>query len=121
MGCSYQLTEYGIDASVLVLRMCLEQVNKREGEVQNLQLKLELLASVIKELVHQPNFATIFCEAVRQIVSISEDFLDYLSKALKLTIPEQIALGLALSNAEDLKHRQEGKTWSRNRGLLVYL
>ncbi|BBN05282.1 CCR4-NOT transcription complex subunit 1 [Marchantia polymorpha subsp. ruderalis] len=106
-----KLTEYGIDASVLVLRMCLEQVNKREGEVQNLQLKLELLASVIKELVHQPNFATIFCEAVRQIVSISEDFLDYLSKALKLTIPEQIALGLALSNAEDLKHRQEGQSF----------
>ncbi|KAL3683907.1 hypothetical protein R1sor_001929 [Riccia sorocarpa] len=106
-----KLTEYGLDASIILLRICLEQVNLREGEVPNLQLKLELLASFIRELLQQPNFASIFCEAVRQTVSISEDFLEYLSRILKLTIPEQIRLGLALTEAEELKRRQEGQSF----------
>lgn len=106
----YQLTEYGLDGSVILLRICVEQVHLREAEVPNLQLKLELLACVLRRLVHQPNFSTIFCEAVRQIVSQSDDnFLGSLSQSLNLTLPEQIRIGLALLDAEDLKYRQEGK------------
>jgi CCR4-NOT transcription complex subunit 1 len=104
-----QLTEYGLDGCVILLSTCLEQAHVREAEVQNLQLKLELLACVLRKLVHQPNFSTIFCEAVRQILSQSDDpFLESLSKSLNLSLPEQIRIGLALLDAEDLKHRQEG-------------
>ncbi|CAM6118665.1 unnamed protein product [Calypogeia fissa] len=116
-----QLTEYGLDGSVILLRICLEQVHLREAEVQNLQLKLELLASVLRKLVPQPNFSTIFCEAARQIVSQSDDhFLESLSQSLNLTLPEQIRIGLALLDAEELKHRQEGQNFVEQKVVELY-
>lgn len=101
------LSEYGTSGSLIMLRSCLEQVNIREGEVQNLQLKIDLLAIVIRHLVHQPNFSTIFCEAVR-CFPFSDALLDDLSEALKLSLLEQIGLGLALTDAEDSHWQQQG-------------
>lgn len=103
-----QLTNYGPEGCIILLRECLEQVNLAEND-QNLQLKLDLLALVIRRFIYQPNLGTILCEALRRLPFVSEDFLSNLCKALKLSLPEQIALGIALTDAEDLSQRQQGK------------
>ena len=103
-----QLTSYGPDGSIILLRHCLEQVNLAEKD-QNLQVKLDLLAFVIRSLIHEPNLGTVLCEALRNLPSVSEEFLANLCRALKLSLPEQIALGLALTDAEDIGQRQQGE------------
>jgi CCR4-NOT transcription complex subunit 1 len=103
-----QLADYGLDGSVLLLHNCLEQFDLREGDVQKLPVKLDLLALVVKKLVHQPNSGTVFCEALQHIPSVTEGFLENLSKTLKLSLPEQIALGLALTDAEEFSCSQAG-------------
>jgi CCR4-NOT transcription complex subunit 1 len=103
-----QFTEYGIDGSLILLRNCLEQINLHQGEVHNLPLKLDLLARILKTLIHQPNSGSILCEALGHTSSFSEGFLENICSALKFSIPEQIGLGLALSDAEDQHLREEG-------------
>ncbi|KAJ7514921.1 hypothetical protein O6H91_23G065800 [Diphasiastrum complanatum] len=113
------LTFTALAGQIRLLITCLDKNNYNSvayelnlGEVQNLQLKLELLAVVIRHLLHQPNFATVLCEALGRAPSLSEDFLGDLSKALKLSLPEQIGLGLALADADDAKLRQEGESFA---------
>lgn len=103
-----QLSEYGTAGNLIMLRTCLEQVSLREGEVPNLQLKIDLLAIVIRHLIHQPNFSTIFCEAVTHD-PVSDSLLEDLSETLKLSLLDQIGLGLALTDAESVPWQQQGK------------
>lgn len=103
-----ELISYGLDGSIILLRNCLEQVNLAEDD-QNLQVKFDLLTLVIRNLIYQPNLGTVLCEALRILPSVSEEFLANLCRALKLTLPEQIALGLALADAEDFSLRQQGE------------
>eukprot|EP01018_Ginkgo_biloba_P022479 Gb_12251 [translate_table: standard] len=114
-----QFTGYGLDGSVVLLQSCLDQVNLREGDVHNMQLKLELLAIVVKYLVHQSNFSTVFCEALRS-THMSEDVLGDLSKALHLSLPEQIGLGLALADSDDTNRSQEGQNFCKAKIMELY-
>lgn len=86
---------------MILLRNCLEQVNLHQGEVDNLPLKLDLLATVLKKLIHQPNSGSVLCEALRHIPSLTEGYLENLCTGLKFSFPEQIGLGLALADADD--------------------
>lgn len=108
-----QLISYGPDGSIILLRNCLEQVNLAEDD-QNLQVKFDLLTLVIRNLIHQPNLGSILCEALRILTSVNEEFLANLCRALKLTLSEQVALGLALTDAEDFSLRQQGDWMSFN-------
>ncbi|MCO5612109.1 hypothetical protein L7F22_066371 [Adiantum nelumboides] len=101
------LSEYGTESNGIMLQTCLKQVNLQEGEVQNLPLKIDLLAIIIKHLIHQPNFSSVFCEAVLH-VPFNESLLEDLSEALKLSLLEQIGLGLALTDAEIVQWQQQG-------------
>lgn len=103
----FELISYGPDGSIILLRNCLEQVNLAEDD-QNLQVKFDLLTLVIRNLIHQPNLGSILCEALRILTSVNEEFLANLCRALKLTLTEQVALGLALTDAEDFSLRQQG-------------
>lgn len=103
-----QLISYGPDGSIILLRSCLEQVNLAEND-QNLQVKLDLLAIVIRDLIRQPNLGTVLCEALQNLPSVSEEFLANLCRALDLSLSEQLALGLALADAEDNSQRQQGE------------
>lgn len=76
---------------------------------QNLQVKLDLLAIVIRDLIRQPNLGTVLCEALQNLPSVSEEFLANLCRALDLSLSEQLALGLALADAEDNSQRQQGE------------
>lgn len=104
----YELISYGPDGSIILLRSCLEQVNLAEND-QNLQVKLDLLAIVIRDLIRQPNLGTVLCEALQNLPSVSEEFLANLCRALDLSLSEQLALGLALADAEDNSQRQQGE------------
>ncbi|CAM6014740.1 unnamed protein product [Sphagnum balticum] len=115
-----QLADYGLDGSVLLLHNCLEQFDLREGDVQKLPVKLDLLALVVKKLVHQPNSGTVFCEALQHIPSVTEGFLENLSKTLKLSLPEQIGLGLALTDAEEFSCSQAGHSFCKARISEIY-
>lgn len=75
--------------------------------MQNLQLKHNLISAIFRYLVNKPNFTTIFCEALRTIPS--EEFLGDMSKALNLSRAEKIAVGLALSDFENLDVKMRGK------------
>jgi CCR4-NOT transcription complex subunit 1 len=110
-----QLADYGLDGSVLLLRNCLQQFDLLEGSGELQQhkwpLKLDLLSLVVKKLLRQPNAGSVFCEAVQHILSsvVTKAFLENLSTELKLSLPEQIQLGLALTDAEELSHCQAGE------------
>jgi hypothetical protein len=110
-----QLADYGLDGSVLLLRNCLQQFDLLEGSDELQQhkwpLKLDLLSLVVKKLLQQPNAGSVFCEAVQHILSsvVTKAFLEKLSTELKLSLPEQIQLGLALTDAEELSHCQAGE------------
>ncbi|XP_024374833.1 uncharacterized protein [Physcomitrium patens] len=106
----YELISYGPDGSIILLRSCLEQVNLAEND-QNLQVKLDLLAIVIRDLIRQPNLGTVLCEALQNLPSVSEEFLANLCRALDLSLSEQLALGLALADAEDNSQRQQGQAF----------
>lgn len=113
------LTGYGLDGSIVLLQSCLDQVNLCEGDVQNMQLKLELLSIVVKYLMHQPNFSTVFCEAVKNSHS-DETILGDLSKTLHLSLPEQIGLGLALADSDDTNQSQEGQNFCESKIMELY-
>lgn len=103
-----QLINDGPDDSIILLRTCLEQVNLAEDD-QNLEVKLDFLALVIKNLIYQPNVGTVLCEALRILPFVIDEFLPNLSRALKLSLPEQIALAVALTEAEDSNLQQQGE------------
>ncbi|KAG0608479.1 hypothetical protein M758_8G108900 [Ceratodon purpureus] len=115
-----QFTEYGMDGSLILLRNCLEQVNLHQGEVHNLPLKLDLLARILKTLIHQPNSGSILCEALGHTSSFSEGFLENICSALKFSIPEQIGLGLALSDAEDQHLQEDGQSFCKAKISEIY-
>jgi len=113
------LTGYGLDGSIVLLQSCLNQMNLCQGDVQNMQLKLELLSIVVKYLVHQPNFSTVFCEAMKN-THTGESILVDLSKTLHLSLPEQIGLGLALADSEDTNQSQEGQNFCKSKITELY-
>lgn len=113
------LTGYGLDSSIVLLQSCLDQVNLCEGDVQTMQLKLELLSIVVKYLLHQPNFSTVFCEAVKN-THTGESILGDLSRTLHLSVPEQIGLGLALADSDDTSQSQEGQNFCESKIMELY-
>ncbi|CAK9867154.1 unnamed protein product [Sphagnum jensenii] len=121
-----QLADYGLDGSVLLLRNCLQQFDWLEGSGELQQhkwpLKLDLLSLVVKKLLRQPNAGSVFCEAVQHILSsvVTKAFLENLSTELKLSLPEQIQLGLALTDAEELSHCQAGHSFCKAKISEIY-
>lgn len=101
-----QFVEYGNEGSILLLQTCLDEVDFHGGDAENIQLKQNLFADIFRYSMERPNFTTVFCEALRS--TPSEEFLGDLSKALHLSTSEKIAVGLALSDSENLDFRMRG-------------
>ncbi|XP_058103664.1 uncharacterized protein LOC131247311 isoform X2 [Magnolia sinica] len=96
--------EYGNEGSIVLLQACLDQVKFQSEDFQS---KLDLPSPIFRYFLGRPNFATVFCEALRSKV-MSGGFLG-LSKQLHLSTPEKIAVGLALSNSGNTDFRIRGK------------
>lgn len=99
----------GLSGSLTVLRGCLEEAHLGDGEAEAVPLERQLLVAVIRQLLPQPNFPTLLCEAVRQIRGLNDQFLRDLCQALNLALPERLRLGLALGSAEDKSRRRESQ------------
>lgn len=67
-----------------------------------------ILGAVIKYLLDQPNFSTVFSESTKN-VEINESFLESFCNGLQLSLMEKIAVSLALSDSENPDARLCGK------------
>ncbi|XP_058085160.1 uncharacterized protein LOC131232729 isoform X2 [Magnolia sinica] len=105
-----QFVEYGSEGSILLLQACLDQLNLQGTDAQSMQLKPDILSSVFRYLMDRPNFTTVFCEALKS-TPVGDGFLGDLSKALHLSASEKIAVGLALSDSENLDVRMRGQNF----------
>ncbi|EEF50313.1 ccr4-not transcription complex, putative [Ricinus communis] len=102
-----KFTENGLDESIVVLQTCLEHVNFQRTDLKNMQLQPVIL-SIFKFLLDRPNFSTVLCQSLRSS-EISEEFLDNFSNVLHLSLSEKIAIGLALSDSENIETRMGAK------------
>lgn len=90
---------HGMDGSILLLQTCLDHANILGKDLKTLKLH-PIYGSIFKYFLDRPNFSTLFTESLRT-AEINEDFLQNLSGALHLSLPEKIGIGLALSNSEN--------------------
>ncbi|KAG9452304.1 hypothetical protein H6P81_005208 [Aristolochia fimbriata] len=102
-----EIADLKSEDSILLLQTLLDQVKFRDGDMQ---LKLDVLSAIFRHLMGRPNFTTVFCVALRN-TQMSEGFLMDLSKAVNLTTPEKIGVGLALSDSENLDFRMKGQNF----------
>ncbi|XP_020095725.1 CCR4-NOT transcription complex subunit 1 isoform X2 [Ananas comosus] len=105
-----QFADYGNDGNILLLQICLDQLELNGGEIHNSQIKWDLLSAIFRNLLERPNFTTGFCEALNA-ESMTDGFLEGLSKAFKLSMPERIGIGLALFDSENSSSRMRGQNF----------
>lgn len=89
-----------------MLQTCFDQLAMHAKEYKNMQLE-PIFVSVFRNILNRPNFSTLLCQSLRS-VSVNEEFLESLCKALQLAAPERIVIGLALSESENLDVRMCG-------------
>lgn len=90
-----------------MLQTCLDHLNLRGSDTKNPQLE-SVVASVFKYMMDKSNFSTVFSQSLRNN-EINEQLLENLSNVLCLSVPERIAIGLALSDSEYLDAIMCGK------------
>lgn len=106
-----QLVElYGEDARIFLLNCLVKDIDFRDTHGQKDALKIQLLTHEISQASSRPNFTTFICEAIEgsspDIAAISgqhvtEDFLHHFCKMLKLSLPQQVTVGLAFAQGEN--------------------
>ncbi|KAG5558355.1 hypothetical protein RHGRI_008322 [Rhododendron griersonianum] len=105
-----QFVDYGCEGSILLLQTCLDHSNFQEGDVHKMQLKSDLLAGIFRYLLQCPNFSSIFCEAMRNMV-MSERFISDFCDALQLSLYEKVGVGLSLADSENVAVRTNGQNF----------
>ncbi|KAF7147217.1 hypothetical protein RHSIM_Rhsim03G0166300 [Rhododendron simsii] len=105
-----QFVDYGCEGSILLLQTCLDHSNFQEGDVHKMQLKSDLLAGIFRYLLQCPNFSSIFCQAMRNMV-MSERFISDFCDALQLSLYEKVGVGLSLSDSENVAIRTIGQNF----------
>lgn len=83
-------------------------MNFHGDDMNDGQLKADLLAAIFRYLLDKPNFNTVLCESLRSLV-IGEGFLGEFCNVLQLSVSEKIGLGLALADAENVDVRTTGE------------
>ncbi|XP_062205575.1 uncharacterized protein LOC133907537 isoform X2 [Phragmites australis] len=106
-----QLADCSPDGCVLLLQVCVDEVQLNVGGARNSQLKRDLLSVIFRYCVDKPYFSTSFCEALRTI-PVSDGLLETLSNELELSAADRVGIGLALSDSEDLDLNAKGKSFS---------
>ncbi|KAK9148278.1 hypothetical protein Scep_007035 [Stephania cephalantha] len=103
-----EVSDYGPEGSTLLLQTCFNHMNIHGAEMENIQLKPELLSCILRYLLSRPSFSTVLCEAL-QSAAISDGFLQVLCKELNLTLSEKISVGLALSDSDNNDIKASGQ------------
>ena len=101
-----QFIGYGTEESILVLQTCFDQLNFQWKDYKNIQLE-PIFVSIFRNILNRPNFSTLLCQSIKSL-SVNEDLLDSLCKAMQLGASERIVLGLALSESENADIRMCG-------------
>lgn len=91
----------------MLLQTCLDHLNFFRSDLKDMQ-QVPIVGAVIKCLLDKPNFSTVFSESLKT-VEISESFLEKFSNGLQLSLLEKIAIGLAISDSENIDTRLCGK------------
>jgi hypothetical protein len=76
------------------------------------QTRVQVLAQELSEASTKQNFASIICQAFEGL-QLTDEFCNNLSKLLKLTFAQHVALGLALSHSNEQSVQQQGKRIDR--------
>ncbi|KAJ0400375.1 hypothetical protein ATCC90586_008488 [Pythium insidiosum] len=101
---------YGEDARIFLLNCLVKDIDFRDTRNQHRDaLKIQLLQHEIAQASSKPNFTTLICEAINGSSAqddkprgrvVTEDYLNNFCKALKLSIPQQVTLGLSFAQGE---------------------
>eukprot|EP01045_Picozoa_sp_COSAG04_P035455 COSAG04_NODE_8193_length_1008_cov_1.465347_1_plen_313_part_10 len=97
---------YGHDARLYLLRCLVDHIDFRDQKSGKDALKVGLLNQELAKVSSRQNFVSIVCQALEQ-VSITEDFLQIFVKMVKLSLPHQVALALALAHSLDKAVQEE--------------
>ncbi|KAL9234369.1 hypothetical protein vseg_009249 [Gypsophila vaccaria] len=101
-----QISDHGLEGSILTLQSCLEHANIYGNEVKNDHLH-PAVASLFRYILGKPNFSSVLCQSLSH-VAIQDGFLDEISNVFNLSLSEKIAVGLALSESDDSAVRLVG-------------
>ncbi|KAI9907695.1 hypothetical protein PsorP6_004703 [Peronosclerospora sorghi] len=115
-----QLVElYGEDARIFLLNCLVKDI---DFSGQKDALKIQLLTHEVAQASSRPNFTTFICEAIGRSFSdsaseryVTEDFLQLFCKTLKLSLPQQVTVGLAFAQGENTKSSVEAIQFLRSK------
>ncbi|KDO28102.1 hypothetical protein SPRG_06770 [Saprolegnia parasitica CBS 223.65] len=94
---------YGEDARVYLLGCLVREIDFRDTKSHKDSLKVQLLTHEIGQASTKPNFTTYLVHAIQgdgQGSVVNEEFLLHFCKVVKLSLPQQITIGLAFANVE---------------------
>ncbi|KAF1329901.1 Ccr4-not transcription complex subunit 1, partial [Globisporangium splendens] len=126
---------YGEDARIFLLNCLVKDIDFRDPRNQNRDaLKIQLLTHEIAQASSRPNFTTFICEAIegssqdakRAGVNgaaasstpgrlVTEEFLNLFCKTLKLSLPQQVTIGLAFAQGENAESAAEAIKFLRTK------
>ncbi|XP_051134130.1 uncharacterized protein LOC127253505 [Andrographis paniculata] len=108
-----QCSLFGAEGCILLLQTCFNHLNIYEEDLKNLSLH-PLYTSIFKHILDRHHFSTVLCKSLREDTAITEEFLQNLAGALRLSLPEKIGVGLALSDSENQDVKNCGKKFCMN-------
>ena len=82
------------------MRCLVDHIDFRDQKSGKDALKVTLLNQELAKVSGRQNFVSIVCQALEN-VSITEEFLQVFVKMVKLSLPHQVSLALALAHSLD--------------------
>ncbi|KAJ0836866.1 putative CCR4-NOT transcription complex subunit 1 [Helianthus annuus] len=102
-----QYFDNGAEESMRVMATCLDHFDIYEDDLESTDLK-PTIGSLFRNLMRKHHFSTAFSGLMRDRL-VTENFLNNLSTALKLSMREKVGFGLNLLDAENYDIRTEGE------------
>ncbi|MFS8026792.1 putative CCR4-Not complex component, Not1, MIF4G-like domain superfamily [Helianthus anomalus] len=102
-----QYFDNGAEESIRVMATCLDHFDIYEDDLESTDLD-PTIGSLFRNLMHKHHFSTAFCGLMRDRL-VTENFLNNLSTALKLSAHEKVGFGLNLLDSENYEIRTEGR------------
>ncbi|KAH9125136.1 hypothetical protein AeMF1_004201 [Aphanomyces euteiches] len=95
---------YGEDARVFLLSCLVREIDFRDTKSHKDSLKVQLLTHELGQAATRPNFTTFLCQAIDVAGNgssvITEEFLTQFCKVIKLSLAQQITIGLSFAQSD---------------------
>ncbi|KAF8103354.1 hypothetical protein N665_0188s0292 [Sinapis alba] len=102
-----QLVDNGVEASIPVLKTCVDSFTARRSHPNSLQLE-KLLSLVFKRVFKLSNLGTVLSHAL-QDVEVTPEFVHDLTTALGFSVSDKITFALALADFETAHAKTTGR------------